>query len=42
MLLIKDTNNKTIGSYLIDKLYDIGIQHIFDVPGDYILDFINN
>ena len=35
----RNTENKTIGDYLIDRLYDYGIRHIFGVPGDYILGF---
>lgn len=27
----------TIGQYLIDRLYALGIRHIFGIPGDYIL-----
>jgi indolepyruvate decarboxylase len=29
----------TIGQYLIDQLYAHGVEHIFGVPGDYILGF---
>ena len=29
----------TVSSYLIQKLYECGIKHIFGVPGDYILGF---
>jgi indolepyruvate decarboxylase len=27
----------TIGSYLLDRLYALGLRHIFGIPGDYIL-----
>ncbi|GAB4452828.1 MAG: thiamine pyrophosphate-binding protein [Armatimonadaceae bacterium] len=27
----------TIGSYLLDRLYGLGLRHIFGIPGDYIL-----
>jgi TPP-dependent 2-oxoacid decarboxylase len=27
----------TIGSYLLDRLYDSGARHIFGIPGDYVL-----
>ncbi|MGN6347572.1 MAG: alpha-keto acid decarboxylase family protein [Candidatus Nitrosocosmicus sp.] len=37
--MIKNTDSKTVGEYLIDKLYDYGVRHIFGVPGDYILGF---
>ncbi len=29
----------TIGSYLLDRLFHLGVHHIFGVPGDYILRF---
>jgi len=29
----------TIGQYLLKRLYDAGVKHIFGVPGDYILGF---
>ena len=29
----------TIGQYLIDQLYNHGIEHIFGIPGDYVLGF---
>lgn len=32
-------SNHTISSYLIDCLYKNGIDHIFGVPGDYVLGF---
>ena len=31
--------NTTISDYLIQRLQDVGIKHIFGVPGDYILAF---
>ncbi len=37
--MIKNTSDKTIGDYLIDKFYDYGVHHIFGVPGDYVLGF---
>src|SRR5512137_2363160 len=30
-----------IGSYLIDQLYNHGIEHVFGIPGDYVLGFYN-
>src|SRR5882724_804987 len=27
----------TIGGYLIDRLYSMGVEHVFGIPGDYIL-----
>ncbi len=29
----------SIGQYLIDRLYGLGIRHVFGVPGDYVLHF---
>jgi TPP-dependent 2-oxoacid decarboxylase len=31
--------NQNVGSYLIQRLYDHGVRHIFGVPGDYVLGF---
>jgi len=31
----------TVSSYLIDKLYSLGVRHIFGVPGDYVLGFFH-
>lgn len=29
----------TIGQYLIDQLYAHGVEHVFGIPGDYVLGF---
>ncbi len=29
----------TVGDYLIQRLKELGIEHIFGVPGDYVLRF---
>lgn len=29
----------TIGQYLLDRLYDQGVEHIFGLPGDYVIRF---
>ncbi|MEA2626390.1 MAG: hypothetical protein QOD06_2435 [Candidatus Binatota bacterium] len=29
----------TIGDYLLDRLYEAGVEHVFGVPGDYVLGF---
>ena len=34
-----EKSKKTIGQYLIDRLYEMGIRHIFGIPGDYVLKF---
>jgi len=34
-----DTGETTIGEYLIRRLYENGIGHIFGIPGDYVLTF---
>ncbi|OGV66402.1 MAG: hypothetical protein A3K19_02260 [Lentisphaerae bacterium RIFOXYB12_FULL_65_16] len=31
----------TISQYLIGRLQDIGVAHMFGVPGDYVLDFLD-
>ena len=29
----------SIGEYLIQRLEEMGVQHVFGVPGDYVLRF---
>src|SRR5580658_9374130 len=29
----------TVGDYLIDRLQALGVEHVFGVPGDYVLSF---
>ncbi|MGA9152467.1 MAG: thiamine pyrophosphate-binding protein, partial [Candidatus Nitrosopolaris sp.] len=31
--------SQNVGSYLIQRLYDHGVRHIFGVPGDFVLGF---
>lgn len=31
----------TLGSYLVHRLEEAGIGHVFGVPGDYVLDFLD-
>lgn len=33
--------NFTISRYLLHRLYEVGIKHLFGVPGDYVLDFLD-
>ncbi len=33
--------NTTVGNYLLQRLQEIGLQHMFSVPGDYVLDFMD-
>ena len=35
------TENFTVSSYIISRLQEIGIKHVFGVPGDYVLDFLD-
>ncbi|WP_233880705.1 alpha-keto acid decarboxylase family protein [Virgibacillus halodenitrificans] len=32
----------TVGNYLLDRLSELGIRHMFGVPGDYNLAFLDN
>lgn len=32
-------NQPTIGEYLLKKLKSYGIDHIFGIPGDYVVQF---
>ena len=31
--------SRTIGEYLIERLYAHGVRHVFGIPGDYVLNF---
>jgi len=33
--------NMTVGLYLIERLKNAGLKHMFGVPGDYVLDFMD-
>ncbi|MCF8359185.1 MAG: hypothetical protein K9H26_10525 [Prolixibacteraceae bacterium] len=35
-------NDYTISNYFIDRLKETGVNHLFGVPGDYNLDFLDN
>ena len=37
--LRKPAGVQTIGSYLIQRLQDYGIEHVFGIPGDFVLGF---
>lgn len=32
----------TVADYLLDRLAQIGIRHVFGVPGDYNLQFLDH
>ena len=32
----------SIGQYLIRRLHDYGVRHVFGIPGDYVLAFLQN
>ena len=31
----------TVATYLLRRLHELGVNHLFGVPGDYILDFLD-
>ena len=31
--------SQNIGNYLIQRIYDHGVRHVFGVPGDFVLGF---
>ena len=33
-------SNWTVGKYLIHRLKQVGVKHLFGIPGDYIVDFV--
>ena len=36
---INERNSVTIGEYLLSKLQEYNIKHVFGIPGDYVLRF---
>ena len=30
---------RSVGDYLLDRLQELGVRHLFGVPGDYVLGF---
>lgn len=37
---MKDLDQQnTVSSFLVQQLYDLGVRHVFGVPGDYVLGF---
>ncbi|TLU82994.1 MAG: alpha-keto acid decarboxylase family protein [Chlorobium sp.] len=34
--------NSTVSSYLLGRFMELGVRHLFGVPGDYILDFLDD
>ncbi len=35
------SENYTISHYILDRLKEAGVRHLFGVPGDYVLDFLD-
>ncbi len=35
------TNSYTVARYLIDRLKEVGVEHVFGVPGDYAFPFLD-
>lgn len=33
----KAATQHTIGTYLVERLHDLGLKHVFGIPGDYVL-----
>jgi len=36
---VNTVTNITIANYLLNRLYELGVEHIFAIPGDYIIRF---
>lgn len=32
----------TVGHYLVDRLYELGLRHLFSIAGDYSIDWVTN
>ncbi|MGB5772370.1 MAG: hypothetical protein WBM32_21260 [Crocosphaera sp.] len=33
------SHNNSIGNYLIKRLLELGVDHVFGIPGDFVLGF---
>lgn len=36
------TETYTVGNYLLDRLHQLGLEHLFSIAGDYSIDWVNN
>jgi len=36
------TNPYTVGQYLVDRLAQLGLKHLFSIAGDYTVEWVNN
>ena len=34
-----DNGQKTVTGYLLERLHQLGVEHVFGIPGDFILPF---
>lgn len=32
----------TVGQYLVDRLYEVGLEHLFSIPGDYTIEWVDS
>ena len=37
--IMRPKQTTSIGEYLIQRLHDHGVRHVFGIPGDYVLGF---
>jgi indolepyruvate decarboxylase len=35
-------NDYTVGQYLVDRLYQLGLEHLFSIAGDYSIEWVNS
>ena len=31
----------TVGQYLVDRLFELGLEHLFSIPGDYTVEWVD-
>jgi thiamine pyrophosphate-dependent acetolactate synthase large subunit-like protein len=41
MVLMEIMAEHSVSDYLIERIYEEGVRHIFGIPGDYVLSFYN-
>ena len=39
---MSDASEYTVGDYLLDRLAELGVTHLFGLPGDFNLEFLDH
>ena len=39
--VLEMSEKTTVGQYLVDRLYELGLKHLFSIPGDYTIEWVD-